>query len=261
MNSISDYANENIKWLKQKGLKLFSPEEVEQRLAEKEQQAQEKAARDYLAMKRRVFDRDSLWPANRKATFSFERWLPEKQKDTKLAQATKDRAIEIFKRLRHDNFNVFLYGTAGVGKTAMTLAIMNALERYTNKSVMFVSALALREAVMYDFGDDLARAKLERIARSMIEVDVLVIDDFGSEVGMAGAVKQATERLQQFYQRIADGRYEVDENDKRTKSTIISSNNKRSELSKMYNDKLISRLVTKKTDNIILFVGLEDVRE
>jgi len=84
---------------------------------------------------------------------------------------------------------------------------------------------------------------------------------FGSDVGMAGSVRQATERLQQFYMRVADARYEVDENDKRTKCTIITSNNTRSELSTMYNDKLISRLVTKKPANILLFVGLEDVRE
>ncbi|MGR8826842.1 ATP-binding protein [Leuconostoc citreum] len=261
MQNIADYAAENLKWLQKKGLTLFKPEEVNQKLLEKEKQAQEKATKDFIAVKRRVFDRDSLWPSNRKLTFTFERWLPEKQKNKQLAEKTKQQSIDVFKRLRHENFNVFLHGSAGVGKTAMTLAMVNALERYTDKAVMFVSAIPLRETVMYDFNDKRAKHKLEQLERSMLEADVLIIDDFGSEVGMAGAVRQGNERLQQFYMAVADGRYEVDENDKRTKSTIITSNNTRSELGAMYNDKLISRLVTKKVDNVILFVGLEDIRE
>ena len=258
MQSVSDVAKE---WIKSKGGTLLSDEELNKHLAEIDRQASEKAAADYLELKRKVYQRDSLWPSGRKAAFSFERWLPERQPDVSLATMVKQQSTDLFKRLRHEAFNVFLHGSAGVGKTAMTLAILDAFERFTNKTTMFVSAVALREAVMYDFNDNQARAKLERIQKSMLEVDVLVIDDFGSEVGMAGSARQATERLQQFYMRVADGRYEVDENGRRTKCTIITSNNTRSELGAMYNDKLFSRLVTKKPDNVILFVGLEDVRD
>ena len=258
MQSVSDVAKE---WIKSKGGTLLSNEELNSRLAEIDQQASDKASADYLELKRRVYQRDSLWPSGRKATFTFERWLPERQPDVATATAIKKQATDLFKRLRREAFNVFLHGSAGVGKTAMTLAILDAFERFTNKTTMFVSAVSLREAVMFDFNDYRAKAKLERIEKSMLEVDVLVIDDFGSEVGMAGSVRQATERLQQFYMRVADARYEVDENGRRTKCTIITSNNTRSELGAMYNDKLISRLVTKKPDNIILFAGLEDIRE
>lgn len=257
MNNVSDFATE---WIKSHGGTLLSEEELATKLADIDKQAEEKAAADYLALKRKVYDRDSLWPSNRKATFTFERWLPERQTNVKLATKIKNQATDIFKRLRSDNFNIFILGNAGTGKTAITLALVNALERYSHKTVMFVSTVALREAVMYEFSDLGARAKLDRIAKSMQEVDVLILDDFGSEVGMSGNGKQATERLQQFYMRVADARYEVDENDKRTKSTIVTSNNVRSELEGMYNDKLISRLVTKKTENVLLFAGLEDIR-
>ncbi|MCT3072543.1 AAA family ATPase [Leuconostoc citreum] len=258
MQSVSDVAKE---WIRSKGGTLLSSEELNSRLAEINQQASDKALADYLELKRRVYQRDSLWPSGRKATFTFERWLPERQPDVATATAIKKQATDLFKRLRREAFNVFLHGSAGVGKTAMTLAILDAFERFTNKTTMFVSAVSLREAVMFDFNDYRARAKLEHIEKSMLEVDVLVIDDFGSEVGMAGSVRQATERLQQFYMRVADARYEVDENGRRTKCTIITSNNTHGELRAMYNDKLISRLVTKKPDNIILFAGLEDIRE
>lgn len=258
MQSVSDVAKS---WIENKGFQLISDEELAIKLADLDRQAEEKAAADYLALKRKVYDRDSLWSSNRKATFTFERWLPERQPDVAIATGIKKQATDLFKRLRREAFNVFLHGSAGVGKTAMTLAILDAFERFTDKTAMFVSAVSLREAVMFDFNDDRARDKLKRIEKSMLEVDVLVIDDFGSEVGMAGSVRQATERLQQFYMRVADSRYEVDENGRRTKCTIITSNNTRSELGAMYNDKLISRLVTKKPDNVILFVGLEDIRE
>lgn len=258
MQNVSDVATQ---WIKDKGGELLSQDELQKRLVAIDQQAEQKSAEDYLALKRKVYERDSLWPSGKKTAFTFERWLPERQKDVKTATQVKNKATNLFKRLRREAFNVFLYGSAGVGKTAVTLALVDAFEKYTNKTTMFVSAVALREAVMFDFSDLQAKAKLKRIEKSMIEVDVLVIDDFGSEVGMAGSVRQATERLQQFYMRLADGRYEVDANGKRTKCTIITSNNAHGELRAMYNDKLISRLVTKNTDNIILFTGLEDVRE
>ncbi|MBZ5958172.1 ATP-binding protein [Leuconostoc gasicomitatum] len=258
MQNVSDVAKQ---WIRDKGGELLSQGELQKRLVAIDQQAEQKSAEDYLALKRKVYERDSLWPSGKKTTFSFERWLPERQPNKKAATEIKAQTQNLFKRLRREAFNVFLNGSAGVGKTAMTLALVDAFERYTNKTTMFVSAVSLREAVMFDFSDSQAKAKLKRIEKSMLEVDVLVIDDFGSEVGMAGSVRQATERLQQFYMRVADARYEVDENDKRTKCTIITSNNTRSELSAMYNDKLISRLVTKKPANILLFVGLEDVRE
>ena len=154
-----------------------------------------------------------------------------------------------------------LVGKAGTGKTAMTLAMLDAFNKFTTRTTMFVSAVALRELVMHDFNDWQLEAKLRRVEKSMIEVDVLVIDDFGSEVGMSGNGKQATERLQQFYMRIADARFEIDDDGNRTKSNIITTNNKREELREMYNDKLLSRLVTKNQENTLAFVNLEDMRE
>lgn len=258
IESLSDYAKQ---WIEERGGELLSDEELEIKLDEINQQAETKAKADYLALRRKVYVRDSLWPSGRKATFTLERWLPEKQPDVATAKRIKAQASDVLQRLNSKAFNVFLHGPAGVGKTAMTLAILDAFNQWTNKTTMFVSAVALREAIMFDFNDNYARDKLKRVEKSMLEVDVLVIDDFGSEVGMSGNGKQATERLQQFYMRVADGRYEVDENDKRTKCTIITSNNTRGELMAMYNDKLISRLVTKKPENVLLFVGLEDLRE
>lgn len=258
MTTVADIAKG---WLKERGLPIYSDEELNRQLAEREFKAQRKAAEDFLKLKRRVYDRDSLWPSGRKITFSMENWKPELQKNVEYATELKKKAGVIFRKMREKNFNVMLFGSAGTGKTAMTLGIIDAFEKYSNKTTMFVSAVALRELVMHDFNDWQAEEKLKRVEKSMIEVDVLVIDDFGSEVGMSANGKQATERLQQFYMRVADARFEIDADGDRTKSNIITTNNRREELREMYNDKLLSRLVTKNQDNILAFINLNDMRE
>lgn len=258
MTTVADVAKG---WLKERGLPIYSDEELNRQLDERELKAQQKASEDFLNLKRRVYDRDSLWPSGRKITFSMESWKPELQTNVEYATELKKKAGVIFRKMREKNFNVMLSGSAGTGKTAMTLGLIDAFAKYTNKTTMFVSAVALRELVMHDFNDWQSEDKLKRVEKSMIEVDVLVIDDFGSEVGMAGAVKQATERLQQFYMRIADARFELDADGNRTKSNIITTNNTIDELSEMYNEKLLSRLVTKRQDNMLVFANLEDMRE
>lgn len=258
MTTVSEVAT---KWLKDKGMPLYSQEELSSKLNDVERKAQIKAAKDYLKLKRRVYSRDSLWPSGNEITFSFERWDPNMQKDVKHAQAIKDKAFHILEKMDTKNINVMLAGNAGTGKTAMALAMLDSFNKFTDRTTMFVSSVSLRELVMHDFNDIKASDKLARVKKSMIDVDVLVIDDFGSEVGMSGNGKQATERLQQFYMRIADARFETDKDGNRTKSNIITTNNTRDELNSMYNEKLLSRLVTKRNDNILIFANMEDMRE
>lgn len=44
-------------------------------------------------------------------------------------------------------------------------------------------------------------------------------------------------------------------------STIVTTNNDRGDLERMYNKKIVSRLITKKAENTVVFDGLDDVRE
>lgn len=241
--------------------KPLSDEELAQGLEEIERREQEKTRVAYLKTLRGVFDRDSLWGTGGKREFSFEYWLPERQQDTKRAKELKRKSKLVTNRLRSEAFNVLVVGKAGTGKTAMVLAMLNALENHSDRTVMFVSSIELRKLVMHDFSDKQAASKLERVSRSMREVDVLVIDDFGSEAGGMTNEGRANERLQQFYFEIADARFVTDKHGKRLKSNIITTNNSASELGDMYNEKLVSRLITKKQDNQLNFAGMGDVRE
>jgi len=91
MQNVSDVAKQ---WIRDKGGELLSQDELQKRLVAIDQQAEQKSAEDYLALKRKVYERDSLWPSGKKTTFSFERWLPERQQN-------KTAAIEIKKQTQN----------------------------------------------------------------------------------------------------------------------------------------------------------------
>jgi DNA replication protein DnaC len=183
------------------------------------------------------------------------------QPNQKLAHDIWKKSADITKRMFDSNFNVLFYGEAGTGKTAMVLAIIDALKQHSDKLSMFVSVMDLRELIMYDFNDNEAAIKIKNIERSMREVDVLILDDFGSEAGGMKNEGSATERLQQFWFRVAEARQVKDKDGNKRYSTIVTTNNDRGDLERMYNKKIVSRLITKKAENTVVFDGLDDVRE
>lgn len=209
----------------------------------------------------KVYRLDCVWGTSGKQTFTFKQWNPNVQKDKQLAYDILKKSSSITRRLADKNFNVLLYGDAGTGKTAMSLAIMDALQNNTDKTVMFISVVDLRELIMYDFNDNNAAIKIKNIERSMREVDVLILDDFGSEAGGMKNTSSASERLQQFWFRVGEARQRKDKNGLKMFSTIVTTNNDREDLERMYNKKIVSRLITKKADNVVVFDGLEDLRE
>lgn len=209
----------------------------------------------------KVYRLDCVWGTSGKQTFTFKQWNPNLQYDKQLAYEILKKSSGITKRLASENFNVLLYGEAGTGKTAMSLAIMDALKNNTDRTVMFISVVDLRELIMYDFSDNEAAIKIKNIERSMREVDVLILDDFGSEAGGMKNAGSASERLQQFWFRVGEARQKRSSDGDKMFSTIVTTNNDREELERMYNKKIVSRLITKKADNVIVFDGLEDLRE
>ncbi|EJF02184.1 DNA replication protein, partial [Liquorilactobacillus mali KCTC 3596 = DSM 20444] len=63
---------------------------------------------------------------------------------------------------------------------------------------------------------------------------------------------------QEFMYRVANARVDF-ENNKVKRSTIITTNNSRQQLESMYNEKLISRLMTSNPERQLAF-DLKDVR-
>ncbi|MBZ1502935.1 DnaA ATPase domain-containing protein [Leuconostoc mesenteroides] len=257
MNSLKEMLENDERFAKNK----VSDEELQAWREKVEREDQERVRQALFNNRARIYKRDSVWGTSGEQTFTFQKWNPKVQPNQKLAHDIWKKSADITKRMFDSNFNVLFYGEAGTGKTAMVLAIIDALKQHSDKLSMFVSVMDLRELIMYDFNDNEAAIKIKNIERSMREVDVLILDDFGSEAGGMKNEGSATERLQQFWFRVAEARQVRDKDGNKRYSTIVTTNNDRGDLERMYNKKIVSRLITKKAENTVVFDGLDDVRE
>lgn len=79
----------------------------------------------------------------------------------------------------------------------------------------------------------------------MRNADVLVIDDLGSESSMQRSASEASTYNQKILFNIAQSR--------NGKTTIITTNNAGSELRRIYNPKLVSKLMYTDPSNVISF--------
>ena len=224
-----------------------------EREARKQREEQE-ITRALLDGRRNAFwERYSLW-ANGKpeGEFTFHNWVPSKQHNVPAAQKVARKALDLTKRLTEETFNVTLAGLPGVGKTALALAMGNYL-RNAGKSVMFVSTAELKHLYSTGYDDDERKQRLRFTVEKMKEVDVLILDDFGTEGDMnpQGKVRVRSDMRDDMY-RVSNARME--------KITIITTNNMIEELNTMYDPKTIDRLIPKNEEQRIVFRDMGSVR-
>lgn len=217
----------------------------------------------YLNQKRRQYYSMSLWTGNQRLKFTFNDWHVDLQPgDT--AKEIGNRAYKLAKKMTIEPTNVFLIGGKGSGKTSIALAMMDMLRE--TKSVMFVNTAELLRLITgrYDYPD--FKKRLIDIERAMNEVDVLVLDDFGTEGGIRSdlsnpkdAFKQVHKDMQEMLYRVLNARFDMNKN-KVARSTIVTTNNLQEQLEMMYDTKIISRLITKNKEQRLAFNGMQDVR-
>lgn len=192
----------------------------------------------------------SLWPADIPLEFTFKDWKPEMQPNQQRAKDLGNQAYVLAKRLERGPFNVIMLGRAGTGKTSLALAIMNDL-REKGQSAMFVSTAELQALYSDAMQLDDVREDLWKLKRAMKEVDVLILDDFGTEGGLDN--RMVRRDMQSGIYQIANARI--------GKTTILTTNNSPRELAKMYDRKIISRLLPKHKEQQLLFSDMKDVRK
>lgn len=207
--------------------------------------------------------RKSLWTGNQPVKFTFDDWKVDKQADKKQAAEIGNRAWTLAKMIAGDqSMNVYLAGNPGTGKTSLALAMVDKIRNESGKTALFVSTDALAELYSRRFDDKQVQNRLYGLIDLMqgnrqlkIEpVDVLVLDDFGTEGGMRTDTKsQVRVDMQKGLFSVADARYGKF-------TTIVTTNNKTSELTEMYNEKLLSRLITRNPEHRLTFNGMVDVR-
>lgn len=180
----------------------------------------------------------NLTSAMRKQTFGrFDLEMFQNQ-----PEADGRSVLDIIKKALHkamnfsDNFektkqNIYMYGNAGTGKTYMSSCIANrVLER--GYAVYYQSAFKLLDTMeKLKFGklDEDEQVGAEQIVRYIYDVDLLIIDDVGTEFITAYS---AAALFDVINTRLTS-----------EKSTIISSNLSPSGISEVYGARLASRIV------------------
>lgn len=146
--------------------------------------------------------------------------------------------------------NYYFTGKTGTGKTYLASTVVNSL---LDQGVfaLFLPALSFEEVVgrlrtlQKSFG--VSQAAIDRARESyslFLEADFLVLDDFGLSSG------QVSDFITEIYQLLQERKL-------RGKATILTSNLTLAELKKIYNERLVSRILG--NFKILPFVG-EDLR-
>lgn len=136
--------------------------------------------------------------------------------------------------------NLYFYGPTGLGKTHLSLAIANTVAS-TGKNVIYCSAPSIFQQIA---DERFERIPMEGTERSLIECDLLVIDDLGAEM--------ITQLSQSILYNIINSRL------LRNRPTIISSNIDIDKLDNYYHERTVSRIAF--SFDIVPFIG-RDMRQ
>lgn len=233
-------------------------------LPTKEQLDQQTLAKAHQAVKanhQRYYYAMSVWSGNIPLRFSFDNWDIQKQPNVEQAKRLGNQAFVLANQLKNTQFNVILSGDRGVGKTSLALAIMDQL-RQDGQTAMFVSTAELLRLVGDKYEAPDVRSRLIEITKAMKSVDVLVLDDFGTEGGKPsenGWYKPVHKDLQTMMYQVANGRCDFEKNEVKH-ATIITTNNTKKQLEEMYDRKTIDRLFSKVAGHQLLFDEMKGVR-
>ena len=172
----------------------------------------------------------------------FEK-LPDIKGHSALAIAKKvyDKGLSFATTFDENKANLFMYGSAGTGKTYLSSCIANkALER--GFSVYYQSAFQLLDTLeKLKFGrfDEDEEASAEYASKYAYDVDLLIIDDMGTEF-VSGYSSAALFDI--INSRLLRG-----------KSTVISSNLSPSKIEEIYGGRMASRITG--SFDVLAFVG------
>lgn len=215
----------------------------------------EQAEQDYKARTYDVLQRDSIITDHAIKRASFQTYKVSSEIECNALNWAKDRAN---KYKNGDIFNVILTGKAGTGKSHLAMSILKDFNESGGKTAMFVSFDELLRTVKDSFNNYNNPMTESYAMNKLTKVDLLVIDDLGSETSFrrerADVKGEYQQQAGEWTQKMLFGILNARER------TIITTNLSGKELKNIYNPKIVSRLMENFSDNYLEFSKFEDKR-
>lgn len=171
----------------------------------------------------------------------------EKQLEKKIAKSEDKEEREALKKklLEIPKFNTIFSGVPGVGKSHLSMAMLQAINEHANPmmSCLFVSTNDLFRLIKSSFGKPDSKYTELNMTTLLSNVDLLVLDDLGSEASFQRKDREAKNYTQSVLFGILNAR----------QRTIITTNLNSEDLEDIYNAKIISRLYKGVEDHLIKF--------
>lgn len=201
-------------------------EQEEQELISKALNSEKDKSRKWLS-ERSVLSDTSI----KKAT--FQNFIDQSEEE-KLNKKQARLMANDFRQGKY--YNVLMSGNAGAGKSHLAMAMLQAINEFSEepKKCLFVSVGEIVRKIQDSFNNEESHFTQERTIAMLQEPDVLVLDDLGAETGKIKTSKAASDFVNRTLVSVLDGRQE--------KATITTTNLNSAEVSKMYDDRFISRL-------------------
>lgn len=169
-------------------------------------------------------------------------------------QKVKMQAMRIAESyLAREEFNCILTGQPGTGKSHLAMAILQNVNENAQPymSCLFVSLIDLLAEIRESFNSQTEGISESQATRLLQRADVLVIDDLGSESNFTSDNSQASDFIQRVLFQILNAR----------SRTIITTNLSGQELKKIYNPKIVSRMLENaKQEHFLNMTGIKDNR-
>ena len=232
-----------------KDIPVMSPEEQQawRDELERKEVAKYKAKRAKTFMQQR-----SIYNEQNVLAHEFKNIEPTSDEFVKLAKQAKQIALDY---CNGKQYNTVLRGKAGTGKTMLSVCMLNLVRKHAiePKSCLFVSTAEIAELSFAKYQHDFRREdRFNQFFKDLKETDLLVLDDLGTESSLQGETREASNTVQQTMFRIGDLM--------QGKPIIITTNNTGDDLIRIYNQKIVSRLLTSNPEHVLDFSKVPDYR-
>lgn len=194
---------------------------------------------------RSILADDSL----RRAT--FDTYLTEDAETT----TNKSKALQIAREYyKGAKFNTVFTGKPGTGKSHLAMSILRVVNENSKpyRRCLFISLDEVMRRIRDSFNNQQSTYTEQNVVELLVEADILVLDDLGAETGSITSTKIASDFTTKILYAIINGRME--------KPTIITTNLTSHDMSKMYDSKLISRMLRGTKGHAITFNSTSDKR-